>query len=486
MPARRLLAPLFGLSLAATALTAPATAAGTDWLALVEGWLSAFNRDHDELALSLEGLTLAEEGAADARLTFDALVMTYGKLGVARSGAGAVSMAEEEDGLLSFGSAVLEPPVTFLKAPGEEPVSLTFDLQRLEGLIDEEDAILRRFDLLAEEVAAERGGLSILSARRLALEAEVTPLEKRRYDQSALFTLQGVAVEAPDNRVGLERLVLRVETREGDPDAMIAWSERLQAAERGNARGSLLPLAALWRESGVSFLLAGLWAKDVRGGHLFWLEELRLENAMQRGSALDRLDLTFRLEASGLDFSDSTDEKLASAAGIVPTAWRLPLVVEDMPSEALGALLLELAAGGSRKKGPVIHPDRQSEVDFQPLVDAMRKAGSRLVVEDLLIEGPAGSLQGGGAVTLDRRHPLGMVGEASFLLGGIKQAEKALKESGDPDVVKFAFIVSTFLKGLGQAEVGDDGEIVYRYDLKFGDDGSSLLNGLPLDSLLDR
>ncbi len=465
-------------------VAAPAAAERPDWRGLVEGWVSDFNSERATVTLSLDGLELAEESDEAALLVFDAIKLSYGRTGLARSGPGSLALALDEAGLIAFGPAELESPITALKAPGEIPVTLAFSLERLTGLYDPERRLLRELDVELAEIEGSRGEEVPLLAKRLAVQGTLTPGERGRYDQEALVTAQGLTIRAPDSDVGLDRLVLRLETDEADADAMLAWGERLQATERGEGRPPLPPLTALWRKSFGSLLLAGLWAKDKEGQDIFWLEDLRMETGLERGSALDRLSLTFLLEGANLDFQDSADPKLSKAAGVMPQAWRLPLVVEDVPSDALGDLLQDLAAGSSRKKGPVIHPD--GKVDFEPFFQALRQAGSRLLIDRLLIAGPAGSLEGGGEVTLDRRHPLGLVGDASFLLGGIKEAEEALKKSQDPDAAKVAFILSTFLKGLGQAEVSDQGEIVYRYDLEFGSDGSSLLNGLPLDSLLGR
>ncbi len=485
MPVRTLITFLLLLLLVSPATAQDQDAAASDWQGLIDRWLSTFNADHEDMTLSLEGMTLETKGAEEgAQLGFDALVLRYGEVGVARSGPGGLDLAEAEEGLIAFGPARLASPITVLKLPGAKPLTLDFDLMELDGLVDRDGEVLHRLALQLEDLTARRGDRTPLQASRMALQTEVTPQEMSRYDQSSLLSLQGVTLDAPDGTLGVERLVARLTNEGVDPDALLAWGERLQAAESGRSRDPLPPLGALWRQSGGSLLLAGLWGKDKAGAPLFWLEDLRLESAMARGSALDRMTVTLLLEGGGLDFSQSSDAKLSKAAGLVPTAWRLPLVVEDLPSEALGSLLLDMAAGGSPQKGPVIDPDRQ--VDFEPFLQALRRAGSRLVVEDLLIEGPAGAVKGGGAVTLDRRHPLGMVGEATFYLSGIKQAEEALQGSDDPEVAKIGFLVATFLKGLGEAMVGDDGQIVYRYALEFREDGSSLLNGLALDSLLQR
>lgn len=478
-----LLRPLM-LVLSLLMLSAPASAERPDWLGLVQGWIATFNDERQSVSLSLEGLALAEESDTQALVTFAEVRVSYGKAGLATAGPGSLALTLQEDGLYAFGPAELSAPITFLKAPEETPATLDFVLERLEGLFDSEGRLLRRIDLVLVDFVATKDKVSPFWAKRLAVEMLVTPGERGRYDQTALFTTQGLEIDAPDSHVGLERMVVRIESQDADADAMLAWGERLQATERGQARDPLPPLAALWRKSSVSLLLAGLWAKDETASDLFWLEDLRLETAMERGSALDRLTLSLLLEGSSLDFANSADPKLSKAAGVMPRAWRLPLTIEDMPSAALGNLLQDLAAGGSIQSGPVISPN--SKIDFEPFFQALRQAGARLLVDELLIAGPAGSLEGGGAMTLDRRHPLGMVGTASFLLGGIKEAEEALKQSDDPDAAQVAFILSTFLKGLGQAEVSDQGEIVYRYELELGADGSSLLNGLPLGSLLGR
>lgn len=464
--------------------SAPAIADRPDWLGIVEGWITDFNEEREKVSLSFKGLALAEESDSAALIVFDAVQVNYGEAGIATTGSGQLALALQEDGLYAFGPAELTAPITFLKAPGETPATLDFALQRLEGLFDSERHLLREVDLMLTDVVATRGEVTPFWAKRLALQMEVTPKERGRYDQALLFSTQGLEVDAPDSHLGLERMVIRAESEDVDADAMLAWAERLQATERGQSRDPLPPLSALWRNSSVSLLLAGLWSKDAEARDLFWLEDLRIETGMERGSAVDRLSLSFLLEGSSLDFTNSADEKLSKAAGVMPHAWRLPLTVEDMPSDALGTLLQDLVAGGSEQSGPVIHPD--GKIDFDPFFQALRQSGARLLVDDLLIAGPAGSLEGGGAVTLDRRHPLGMVGTASFLLGGIKEAEEALKQSDDPDAAQVAFILSTFLKGLGKAEVSDQGEIVYRYELELGDDGSSLLNGLSLGSLLGR
>ncbi len=457
----------------------PVSAERPDWLGAIENWVASFNRDRGDITLSLEGLALEEDSDAAALVVFEALRLTFGKAGIATSGPGRLRLAEQEEGLLAFGPAALSAPVTVLKSPAAAAVTWDFDLKRLQGLLDPERRLVRQLDLLLESVVARTGEISRLRAQRMALQGEITPGERGRYDQAALFTIQGLEIRAPDgHQSGLERLVVNVATKDSDPDAMIAWAERMQGAGSRQARDPLPPLDALWRESSVSFLLAGLWAKDAEARHLFWLEDLGLETAVERGSAIDRVTLAFLLEGSGLDYRQSADDSWAKAAGFMPTAWRLPLIVEDIPSDVLGSLLLDIAAGGSPQKGPVI--------DFEPLFQAMRQAGTRLIVEGLSIAGPAVSLEVGGEVTLDRRHPLGMVGEASFLLGGIEEAAAALQESDDPHAARVAFILSTFLKGLGQAEVGDGGRIVHRYDLQFTADGRSLLNDLPLDRLLGR
>ncbi len=461
------------------------SAEGPEWRPLIDSWVEALNASDDSIDLSIDGLTLSEESGASTLASFDGLAMTFGKSGRAETGPGSLQFEADDDGNITFGSLELSEPITLRGRPQDNRVTLTFELRRLDGTWNEGHELFSHLDLLIEDLLARKTqGEEPVAIRRLSAESLVTPLDGSRYDQSASIAAQGLKIETPDGGLALDRLVLQLESHENDIDAIQAWAERLEAAELGRSRDNLPPIGSLWRDNHVVFLMAGMLAEDKSDQQVIWLEDLRIETGIARGEELGHLTLSFLLEGVGLDLEGSADPDLARAAGLTPSHLRLPLVAEGVPDQALGRLILDLASQEKSRKGPVIDPD--GKVDMMPFFRSLGRAGARLIFDDLLISGPAGSLAGGGALTLAPQLPFGVFGEVSLSLGGVEEAEEALRAADDPDAAKIAFLFSTFLKGLGSPEVGPDGALVYRYDLQLGEDGSALLNTLPLDGLLDR
>ncbi len=461
------------------------SADGPEWRPLIESWVEALNEGEEGITLSIEGLALSEESGPSTVARFDGLALTFGKGGSAEAGRGSLSLDASEEGTISFGSLELDGPVTVLGRREPNRVTLTFDVSRLDGTWDGGHFLFSHLDLLIENfLARKEEGEEPVAIRRVSADMLVTPIEGGRYDQSANLVAQGLDIETPDGGMALDRLVLQLQSHENDFDAIQAWGERLKAAESGQSRDPLPPIGSMWRDSRVVFLMAGMLAENKNDQQIVWLEDLRIETAIARGEELDRLTLSFLLEGVGLEVEGSADPDLARAAGLTPSHWRLPLVAEGVPDQALGRMILDLVAQESKRKGPVIDPE--GKIDMMPFFKSLGRVGARLIFEDLLISGPAGSLTGGGRLTLAPQLPFGVFGEVSLSLGGVEEAEEALRATDDPDAAKIAFLFSTFLKGLGSPEVGPDGALVYRYDLHLGEDGSALLNTLPLDGLLDR
>ncbi|GAB5468940.1 MAG: hypothetical protein Kilf2KO_19700 [Rhodospirillales bacterium] len=471
-------------SLLALAVAGPSKAEPT-WQERVEGWLTSLNDRQTGFDLTLDGLSVGPGDRRESEASFEAARLSLDDGGALSVGPGGFRVTALPDDLLGFDRVRLPSPAALQANPSGVALSLAFDLQSLTGTWDEARSLLRDLDLAAADLALTGKAIGEAAAlNRIDLALTTTPTAAGRFDQTLDLVGQGLTLRPPEGRIRMDRLVLRGKSLGSDPDALEAWSERLQAAESGQARSPLPPIGSLSRESLGSILLAGLQAWSETDEPLFWLEELRMESTFSRGELPNSLTFGLLFEGAGLDLSESQDPDLVQAAGLVPRAWSLPVVFEGVPGEALADLLLDLAAGGSLQQAPVIDPERK--VDFQPFLRALGAAGTRILVEELTVAGPAGSLSGGADLTLAPRLPHGVFGEATFTLGGIEAVGEALRQIDDPDAAGVAFLITTVIKGLGQPEVGPDGEIVYRYDLKMGRDGTTLLNGLPLDALLDR
>jgi len=478
------------LFLAAILLASPALARDTDesevdWPAMVQSWIADFNESHEDLSLSLDGPAFDPERGPETLATFHTLRLDFARGAHAEAGPGRIRLTAEPEEVIAFAAPALEAPL-FVYPPelaGDEPARLT--LSRLEGRWDRRHSFFRSLDLLAKDLrAVDRTQDSLIRARSLGLEQRTQPLAGNRYDQTSRLIGQGLSVQGPEERMTLDRFILEIESEEADADALLAWVERLNAAETGQDRTALPPIGALWRESGFVMLLAGLQVTEAGGAPLGWLEEMRIEASLRRGEALGRLDAHLLIEGSAVDFEGSANPDLARAAGMAPSAWRLPIDVSGIPEDALGDLILDVATGQSAVRGPVIDPE--VAIDADPFFDALSRAGVVIAFPDLKLASPAGTLSGGGELTLDQALPFGAYGSVDLLLGGLEEAEEALRQTEDPDAAKIAFLLSTLVKGLGQPEVGADGKIVYRYRLELGRDGTAVLNKLPLGGLLDR
>ncbi len=477
------------------ALAAPAAAEPPDWRGLIESGISDFNADRKDAVLSLEGMDLAEGTDGSAVLLFDAVLLSFDKVNTARSGPGRLHLAQDEDGLIAFGPASLDGPVIITGPPDSAPVRLDFDLKNLHGRYDRERHLLRKLLIAFDDVAVKRDERLLFAAQSSSLLAFATPDARGRYDQSILVTATTANVLMPDIIFGSEGIVVRSEQLGVDSDAERAMLERLEAGETGGERPSLPPLDALRREDYLSVEITKLWGVDRAAAqarpnefdenYVFWLDDLQFETLLERGSTADSLTLKLVLQAAGLVVENSVDPTLAELAGILPETLHLPITLKDLPSTAVTRLLQDLSLGSSVQKGPVIDP--VLGIDYEAFFQAVQQAGSRLAIEGFLVSGPAGSISAQGDLGMDHRHPLGLVGEAALLLDDPAWIAEALTldEEGQ-EALEGAFAITTLLKGLGQAEFDDTGKLAYRYDLKFGTDGTILVNGLPLRRLLEQ
>lgn len=477
------------------ALTAPAAAERPDWRGLIESGISDYNAAQRDLLLSFEGMALTEEDETSAVLVFDAITLSFDTVTTALSGPGRLTLSLDPDGLMALGPASLDGPITITGPPDSVPVTFDFTLKNLDGRYDLERRLLRKLLVALDGVAVERGEGLLFAAESLSLLSIVTPDQRGLYDRSILVSATTANVLTPKIIFGSEGLVLRSEDLGVDADAVSAMLERLDASKTSPERPSLPPLDALRREDFLSIEARKLWALDRDARQIrpeafeenlfFWLDGMRVESLIERGSAVDSFTLKLVLQASGLLVEGSVDPTLESIADLVPDTWRIPLTLQDLPSGAVTRLLQDLSLGSSVQTGPVFDPELR--IDHEAFLQAVQQAGSRLLIEDLLISGPAGSISAQGDLSVDRRHPLSLVGEASLLLDGPAWIAEALtRDEEGREALEGAFAITTLLKGLGQAEFDEAGKLAYRYGLELGTDGTILVNGLPLRRLLER
>lgn len=472
-----------------------------DWPNAVLAWLERFNGAREASSLTVEGLTFDPALGPETRVAFERILLTGLGPAALAAGPGALTLRAGPGGTVRFGDLALTGPVTLgadaAAGAGDEGVGgggawnegvgeAQLALERLAGAWEPGRGSLSSLELAGKDLLLRRGsGETRLQARSLELEHATEPAAHGRLDQTTRLSLEGLSGRAEGGEdFAVEGLLAELSLLEVDGDALAAWAERVAAARQDHDPDALPPLQSLWRQASLRVRFDRAESRDPDGGLAQRVEEMRIEAGLERGAERGLLSLSLLLAGSGLEAGGGQAPPRNVALTLLPERWRLPLAIEGVPDRPLRQLLLDLAAGATLQRGPVIDPEKR--VDLDPFLGALRRAGTTLAVEGLLLEGAHSGLAGGGRLTLSPALPFGGFGALDLTLRGLDAAQEALRGSDDPTAARIAFFLTTLVKGLGKPEVGAEGGIVYRYSLELGRDGSATLNGLPLAGLLNR
>jgi len=116
-----------------------------------------------------------------------------------------------------------------------------------------------------------------------------------------------------------------------------------------------------------------------------------------------------------------------------------------------------------------------------PLINANQTS---LRLEELVLESSVAAVAASGTISAREASALGVVGEARVEIAGLDKliantAREAVTGTQAPEFLAFL----TFAKGLGRPEVGDDGKLVYIFDIVLPADGIVQINDIPLNLL---
>lgn len=457
----------------------------SNWREQIYDWLEVFKDQRWRSELFIAGLSLSQESELEAEASFNAITFgidfrrqrdTRGR-GLLRwrfrLGRGEMILTVLNNGLVALTSNDLGAPLTFRGDRSE--LSLDFDLDRMRAVWDSKQEILSEIHVDAKDAVLKSGRHQLFEAEGLTLEALAEPLAGQGWDQSLSLALSQIEWTGSDAMIDIEGVSFAIQSDDNDLAALADWFEHFQLIDEAEDEVALPPMTALWRALTLTLEVEEMRIGKANSLNAYRLGALTAVVYLNQGEGDDALNLSLLFAGRDIGLQRPIQRDDTEAKDLIPTDWHLPLTLEGLSGAALSALLLQLASG------PVLEP-RDGD-DLASVWRAMTAAGTSLRIDGLSIDGALWSLAGDGALRLDAGGPLGLRGEASFLLSGIEETEEAVRAVPDSEATKAIVSLILVLKGLG-TPVDDEGAIAYRYDLAFPQTGGALLNNLPLAPLL--
>lgn len=121
----------------------------------------------------------------------------------------------------------------------------------------------------------------------------------------------------------------------------------------------------------------------------------------------------------------------------------------------------------------------RTRIELRDLSLATEAIADYQSVDGLIVEGAA-------ALTIRPEVAIGFIGEASFVASGFDRAMQTFAPLAPSETLQRIRLGLAAAQGFGKVEMGPDGEALYRYELELRPDGAALLNGAPLDAVMDR
>ncbi|MEO1192957.1 MAG: hypothetical protein AAFY02_14445 [Pseudomonadota bacterium] len=441
-------------------------------------------------------MTVTEVTSGSARVAFPGMTLAFPDQGRLLLGPGGFLISRvDEAGLRRIDQADLDPPVIW-ETSEDETFTLRYLLDHASATWDEARDLLLDLSLAARNVAmtslgpAETGLNPRLFIDQLDVSLESEAVAYGRFDQTGILVAEGLLLDPQDGRTEVDRFQVTLAFDGADQDLIEAWRERLDNLAPGERPSGLPPVSSLASRASLELALQRwrVWPPEDSEMHPpfadWWLDDLTLRASAWRENEGQTIGLSLLSAGTGIGTDAPGQTAYLQAARFVAEDWYLPMQFTGIPVAAIDRLLADWAAGASEARGLVIDPE--SPIDYGAFFQAVGRAGVELEIDEARMSGESGAVSGSLQLTFEPNLPLGVFGEADFVLSGVDDTAEALGEVDDPTATRFAFFVTTFLKGLGQAEVGPEGEIVYRYRIEIDRSGTSTLNGLPLNDLFNR
>ncbi len=412
---------------------------------------------------------------------------------------GAISflVAEPALGDYAFSEVTLPEQLTLRDPTGEARGNLSFDLQRLSGTwssdlgeLTQLDFLLAGFDLRVPEEGA------VVWLGRVSALLTTAPEADGYHRQDQDYHLQDLLFSGPEGTLEVADIALRGLLSGIDLESYRTLTAILADIDTAATRGDSSKLAALheaMRRLAESDPVAthgeqqitatGLSASGEQGqalGRLASLGFLATAEAT-RGSADGTIAV--RLDGEGLELDPVGLPDAAPWLDLVPQRWSLPLRLEKLPLQALSQVMVDLLF--DMAVDPLQQP-APSDLVGQTLLSALGTAGSRLIVEDLVVEGALARVTSEAALAFDPTTPLGVVGTAATTFFGLDRLLAFANGLQDPEAKRWMSAAVLGLMGFGQATAEPSGQVGYRFQFFLTPEGEVTMNGFGIGDLMNK
>jgi len=445
---------------------------------------------HDPLVVEPDG-----EGF---RVTIPALAVTgIEELRELQVGDVSFLVAEPTPGNYDFSEVRLPGRLEFRGPGGETQGSISFDLQRLSGSFAGGLGELTRLDfaLAGFDARVPAEGV-VLWMGRAEARLDTLPDGQGYHRQQQDYSITDILVSDEEGTLEIDGLSLVAGMEGLDLEAYRTLLAIMADIETAAAKGDAGKLDALRQTMAElagrdpvatrieqSFTLTGLTGHGEQGELLGSLARLGLglTATAERGSPDGAATLSF--DGEGLVLDPTGLPEVAPYLDLVPRRWSMPLRLEKLPMQSLSEAMVDMIFALSVDP---LAGDAEIEVAGQAILEALGAAGSRLIVEDFLIESALLRLTATSALAFDPATPLGLVGTSALSFFGLDRVLSFAETLADPEAKRIAKMVVLGLMGFGQATAEPDGSVGYKYEFFFAPDGNITMNGFGMGDLMNK
>lgn len=476
-------------------------------------WISALNAHMQGAQIYPRGMikvTNKGDGAFETEIPGFKIVQPEGNIGI--TGKLSLTITPEGDLVESLGdyasykfsgrlpTAILMRP----KSEEEKDIHVTMTPKKLEGRWLTALSSFEALDLVIEEIRisdAENDRVMNIKAVTVGshmeqqadgrwngrpLEASFAGISATTQSQGVLFNLDKIGFGVGFTGFDIASWKSMMDAMSDDPfesvSAVMAIASRnIAEGKDPGAKGGISGESIDWHIGGLKVYRLGNKA-DVDVPPSLSIGELTFSVG---ASDLDKKHSKFAVALSGNDISGSGSDELKQYQSLVPGRLKMDIVVEDVPTWQLAALLVSQMEKQVATLDPVV---KQSKVTLKaenigPLREKalaiLSAAGTRFNLEvDSRAELSTLSLN--GSLKASQKAKKDFFGGVNITMTGLKLAMAAYEKGKQLPFASMLPIISR----MAETEILDDGKEVSKLNIKLGLDGKILINGTDAEKMM--